>query len=174
MIKYAGIGSRETPAEILNYFERLGTYFAKQGFILRSGHAEGADLAFENGCDKARGNKEIYLPWKGFNNSGSALIVKSEDAFKIGEQFHPNWSRLSDGAKKLQARNSHQILGENLDDPVNFVICWTKGGKKQGGTAQAIRLAEFHKVSVFNAGSYNSIEEIKKELRDFFTNLQII
>ena len=43
MVYYAGIGSRETPTEILNIFENIGFYLAKNNFILRSGHAGGAD-----------------------------------------------------------------------------------------------------------------------------------
>lgn len=54
MICYTGIGSRETPAEILEIFEHLGAWFAKKGYTLRSGHADGADAAFENGCSSVR------------------------------------------------------------------------------------------------------------------------
>lgn len=74
MSKYAGIGSRKTPKEILGLFDYLGRYFAKRRFLLRSGAADGADTAFEDGCDIYSGPKEIYLPWKGFNGNGSELI----------------------------------------------------------------------------------------------------
>jgi hypothetical protein len=57
--------------------------------------------------------------------------------------FHPGWDKLSKGAKMLQARNSHQILGPTLeqDDAVEFVLCWTPGAKGGGGTGQATRIA---------------------------------
>ena len=47
---YAGIGSRNTPKEVLDVFESIGKYLALQGFVLRSGGADGADRAFERGC----------------------------------------------------------------------------------------------------------------------------
>lgn len=55
---YTGIGSRETPEEVLSLFTIVGEFLAKKGYILRSGGAKGADKAFEVGCDKAKGKKE--------------------------------------------------------------------------------------------------------------------
>lgn len=167
---YAGIGSRETPKEALNIFEIIGEYLANQGYTLRSGHAEGADQAFENGCDKVTGLKEIYLPWSRFQGSDSKLVVKDLGAFEIAEQFHPYWHNLKEGAKKLQARNSHQVLGQDLNTLSDFIICWTKGGKGSGGTGQALRIANHYNIPVFDAGMYKDIEEIKKELKHFLIN----
>ena len=112
---YTGIGSRETPEEVLSLFVIVGEFLAKKGYILRSGSAQGADRAFEVGCDKVKGKKEIYLPWRRFEGSNSNLIVKNTKAFDIAKRFHPYWHNLSNGAKKLQARNSHQVLGQDLD-----------------------------------------------------------
>lgn len=135
MAAYAGIGSRETPQAVLDCFERLGYWLARKGYVLRSGHADGADSAFESGCLKANGEMEIYLPWKGFNGSASSYILKDNDeAITIASRFHPAFDRLSQGAQKLQARNSYQVLGYGLDSPSAFVICWTKNGKGSGGT----------------------------------------
>ena len=75
VIYYAGIGSRSTPDNVLGIMEKLGIVLAKKGFILRSGGADGADKAFEKGCDLASGQKEIYLPWKGFNGNNSSLYT---------------------------------------------------------------------------------------------------
>lgn len=169
---YTGIGSRETPIEIQKLFINVGRYLAKKKLILRSGGANGADQAFEKGCDLVSGKKEIYLPWAGFENSNSKLIVKDKKAFEIAEQFHPYWHNLSEGAKKLQARNSHQILGQDLKTPSRFVICWTKKGKGQGGTGQAIRIAKYYDVPVFDAGKYKGIEEIRTELKKFLKEIR--
>ena len=171
MTYYTGIGSRETPSEALHIFENIGQYLAKNNFILRSGHAEGADQAFERGCDKVKGKKEIYLPWKNFEGSNSNLIVQSGEAFKIAEQFHTHWNNLKDGAKKLQARNSHQVLGKDLNTPSKFIICWTKNGKDVGGTAQAIRIARHYEIPIFNAGSYKDLFVFGSELREFITKI---
>jgi hypothetical protein len=170
MIYYAGIGSRETPSDILCYFEKVSAFLARKDFVLRSGHAKGADQAFENGCDKAKGKKEIFLPWKSFEGSISDLIVKDIKAFEIGEKFHPNWNRLPDGARKLQARNSHQVLGWDLNTPSSFIICWTEGGWGQGGTGQALRIASHYNIPIFDAGSYSDVDSIKLYLKSFLVD----
>jgi len=171
---YAGIGSRETPKEIIELFESLGTYFAKKGLILRSGGADGSDKAFENGCDKVNGEKEIYLPWSGFNGSDSKLIVSNPKAFEIAEKYHPYWFNLKQGAQKLQARNSHQVLGKDLETLSAFVICWTKKGKGSGGTGQAIRIAKAYNIPVFDMGKHTDIQEIKVELKAFLLSNNIL
>ena len=164
---YTGIGSRETPIQILKLFTQIGKYLVNKNYILRSGHAEGADSAFEYGCTMVTGQKEIYLPWKGFGDSDSKLVVKENKAFEIAEQYHPYWHNLSQGAKKLQARNSHQVLGWDLNTPSKFVICWTKNGKGSGGTGQAIRIAKAYNIPIFDAGYWNDIEDVRKELKLF-------
>lgn len=170
---YAGIGSRETPTYALEYFSKLAAYLSTKGAILRSGGAQGADKAFELGCDRVNGEKEIYLPWKGFEKSSSNLIVWNTKAFEIAQSFHPNWERLSQGARKLQARNTHQVLGKDLETPSKFVICWTKDGKGQGGTGQALRIANHYGIPVFDAGKFESVEEIKVNLKKFMLDNNI-
>lgn len=165
---YAGIGSRETPDDVQEYFCKLGAFLGSKEYVLRSGAAQGADKAFESGCDKVSGYKEIYLPWGNFERSDSNLIVSNPRAYDIAESFHPYWGNLSVGARKLQSRNSHQVLGYDLETPSKFVLCWTKGGKASGGTGQAIRVASHYDIPVFDAGGYESVDEIKAELKLFF------
>ncbi len=164
---YAGIGSRDTPQEILYLFEKVGMFLANKGFILRSGGAKGSDKAFEIGCDRVSGIKEIYLPWKGFEGSNSNLIVTDNKAFEIAKQFHPYWHNLSQGGQKLQARNSHQVLGKDLNTPSKFIICWTKNGSGNGGTGQAIRIAKHNNIPVFDTGKYSDMDGLRSELKLF-------
>lgn len=141
---YAGIGSRETPPLVLQRMTEKARELAAQGYILRSGAAEGADSAFEAGAGDA---KEIWLPWRGFNNHSSRLLPSAE-AFVLAEKYHPAWIRCSGAARKLHARNCHQVLGADLRTPVEFVLCWTKDGKASGGTGQAIRIAQAFGIPV--------------------------
>lgn len=172
---YAGIGSRETPVEVLQYFERLGEWFDRQGWILRSGHADGADRAFEIGCERVHNEKEIYIPWKGYNKSQSLLyldnLVNSEQAYEIARQYHPNWNNLKEAAKKLMARNTYQILGMDLRTPSSLIVCWTKGGKEIGGTSQALRIARARNIKVINAGNYSDLNMVSKEITEFLASM---
>ena len=168
---YAGIGSRDTPDDVLDQFEYLGRWLGERGHILRSGHADGADSAFERGCAKVCGRMEIYLPWRGFNGSASPLVFQESDrSMEIARTFHPNFAALGQGAQKLQARNSYQILGYDLNKPADFVICWTKSGLGRGGTGQAIRIANHYNVPVFDFGAYESLSEARLEFNIFLKN----
>lgn len=169
---YAGIGSRSTPIEILGNMTELGRLLAEQHFILRSGHADGADNAFENGCDISNGKKEIYLPWKGFNKAENGIYNIPDEAYEIAKRFHPAWDRLSEPAKKLMARNSCQVLGKDLKTPCNFVICYTPNGKKTGGTRQAIDIAEYCHIPVLNLGAYR-VNEFWDRVEEFFSTLNM-
>ena len=148
---YAGIGSRETPDRFLKLFIHTGKCSANMGFTLRSGGADGADTAFEQGYDLAddieKGKKEIYLPWKGYNDNPSEHYFVSKEAIELAKKYHPAWSHCSQGARKLHGRNAYIILGEHLDNPVDFVICWTP---ETGGTQQALRMAKDYNIPIFN------------------------
>lgn len=157
---YAGIGSRETPEEVCERMTLLARILEKKRYILRSGGADGADLAFEKGVDKEE-YKEIFLPWKNFNGNKSFLLA-TKDSFEMASKIVTYWNNLSDGAKALKARNCHQILGIDLNTPVDFVVCWTKDGKDSGGTGMACRLARLYRIPVFNMHNPEEIEELKK------------
>ena len=169
---YAGIGSRETPGEVLDLMHALAVYLRADGWVLRSGGAEGADVAFEQGASQA---KRIYLPWPEFNGSCSDLERPEAWTFEVAAKHHPAWERLSQGGQKLQARNVHQVLGHrghhpnvprhSEPDPSRFVICWTKDGKASGGTGQAIRIAEAYGIEVRNLHNPETREASERWLR---------
>ena len=147
---YTGIGSRNTPQHVLYRMESIGKLYAEMGFILRSG---GADAAFEKGCDSIGGQKEIYIPWNGFNNlyiNNGYIVGNNIDAETIAGEAHPAWNRCSQGAKKLHTRNVYQVLGLELNSPSLLIICWTSDGLATGGTGQAIRIAESRKIKTLN------------------------
>jgi hypothetical protein len=173
---YSGIGSRATPPEILGIMFMLGEKLAEQGFILRSGAAPGADSAFEQGArtalfqSKGIARPEIYLPWEGFEGRESGHVARTEpqeEAYLIAAEFHPRWKYLSHGAKKLHARNVHQVLGFNVTDPqlTSFIICWTPNGKGGGGTGQALRIGEGYGVEeIYDLYNKEDLETIKNFL----------
>ena len=146
MKTYAGIGSRETPPAVLAAMTRIAVQLSTAGYTLRSGGAVGADSAFEAGAYL----KEIYLPWPRFNDNESPLHTVRTDALTIAARLHPAWSRLGPYAQALHGRNTYQVLGEDCKTKSDFVICWTKGGKGQGGTGQAIRVARSYGVPVYD------------------------
>lgn len=170
---YAGIGSRQTPDKVLERMEKLAARLAELGFVLRSGAAGGADQAFERGCDKAAGVKEIYLPWKDFSDSQSPLFTVDKQAIEMASQFHPGWHHCTPAAQKLHGRNCYQILGADLKTPAKFVICWTPDGceghetrtSKSGGTGQAISVATANGIQVFNLFNADVMDRIANAVK---------
>lgn len=138
MKKYAGIGSRSTPPDVLELMTQFGAWFADEGWMLRSGRARGADRAFETGC--GRFPKEIF----------TADPMPPLEWYDHAAQFHPAWDRCDGYARALHARNSAIVLGANLNDPVDLVMCWTVDGKATGGTGQAMRIAAHHGIPIIN------------------------
>ena len=169
MRAYAGIGSRRTPEPVLQLLTALASQLARRGHVLRSGHAPGADQAFEHG---AGARAEVYLPWPSFESSvrcaaGYVQPEPSPEAVQMAAAHHPAWERLGRGARALHARNCHQVLGRDLQDPVSFVVCWTPDGAttnpgpSTGGTGQALRLAAAHGIPVFNLARPEHLERVR-------------
>lgn len=168
---YAGIGSTKTPTDVCHKMYHLGYALAWYGYTLRSGGAPGADKAFEAGTDRYIQEKaadprikEIFLPWMGFEGNPSKLLP-NEKAYEVASRFHPVWDKLKSGQRAFHARNAQQVLGENLDNPVSFVVCWTPGGRLVGGTAQALRIATARQIPVFNLAVDGAEQEIVKHIR---------
>ena len=88
------------------------------------------------------------------------------------EHFHPAWEKCSRGARGLHTRNIYQILGQDLNTPVKCVVCWTKDGKSSGGTGQALRLAEYLEIPVFNLHDPAKLEELADYI--YKTELQLM
>jgi len=174
---YTGIGSRKIPKEIESKMRSFASKMALMHYTLRSGGADGADSAFEAGCDQFGGQKEIYLPWKNFNNNTSLLYdCYSDEHKKIAEDVYgPRWKTLSQGVKKLMTRNTAQVIGIDCVDVDNivfseFVVCWTPDGcesakqrtSKTGGTGQAIELADNFDIPVFNMFNDDFDEKVRQ------------
>jgi hypothetical protein len=138
MIHYAGIGSRQTPVEVLPRMTAIAQLLAMRGFVLRSGGARGADTAFETGAGNNR------LRWIALN------AERNPAWFNHARKYHPKWKTLDRTAQQLHARNSAIMLNDGLDDPVKFVACWTPDAAIRGGTGQALRIAADYSIPVFN------------------------
>lgn len=170
---YTGVGSRQTPAQPLQQMRDIAKFLANNNYILRSGAAPGADMAFEAGCDAVKGAKQIFLPWKGFNGNRSQLFNIPEKAFDIADEIYgPALKRMKYSVRCLMARNVQQVLGPDLKQPSVFLVCWTQDGAttrgqrsaQTGGTGQAIALADTLNVPVFNLKRNFAVQELAEFL----------
>ena len=150
---YTGVGSQSTADEICKVFTYLGAELGCRGWRLRSGHASGPDISFEDGSPKLLGvdahmgrlGREIFLPWRKFNGRRQSYdpfnpdTTSEEDdegyyvpdahwptyekAAEIAESVIPYWDNLKPSHKRLHTRNVYQVLGKRLDQPSQAVIC---------------------------------------------------
>lgn len=165
---YCGVGSRETPNNILSDMEKIAYWMARRGWTLRSGRAYGADTFFEKGCDRHHGYKEIFIANDALNDT---------EAMEIAKSLHPAWYKCSPYARLLHTRNMYQVLGKDLKTPVKCVICWTPDGCtchkdktiKTGGTGMAISIASTNGIPVFNLqrkDHYKRVMDVINEWRN--------
>lgn len=163
---YTGVGSRQTPTIALEVMKFIASDLLMKNYILRSGGAGGADSAFES-VIPSDDMKEIYIPWKKFNNRSSTLYPPSEDAYNLASSIHPSWNKLSKARKLLHARNCHQVLGYDLTTPSRFLICWTTDGRLTGGTSTAIKIAMHNDIPILNLGTYITYDSMIESYKDF-------
>ena len=163
--RYAGVGSRATPAPALALMRGLAEALGRLRCVLRTGLSPGADQAFYAGALAAHGVVELYLPWPGFEadarareRAGAVRVLErpTREAYELAAAAHPGWGALADSERHLRARDAHEILGPELDTPAAFVVCWTPCASLDGeevvaeGTGQALRIARAHSVPVLN------------------------
>lgn len=176
---FTGVGSRETPTDVLSIMRKYSKIMALKGWSFRSGGADGADTSFENGWRDAYAendsvpNGEIYLPWSGFNSrskEGVNCILLTdrkiiEQAQLLIKEIHPAFSKLTRGALALHTRNVFQVLGADLQTPSQGLIGYAaldSKGEPKGGTRTAIKLAEKYSVKVRNLAKEEDFEFIKE------------
>ncbi|MFC0949161.1 hypothetical protein ACFGW0_01940 [Pasteurella multocida] len=146
---YAGIGSREIPERVRESLMKIAARMGNAGWTLHTGDADGADAAFRLGC--GRHTKRVYTP---------EMDIPPE-AYEIAQKHHPAWATLNDHVRRLMARSVMNVLGQDLNSPVAFIVAWTK---KSGGTAFTMRVARTHGIIVYNLAQDNSMKAFMKWL----------
>ena len=166
---YTGIGSRKTPANVLREMEDISLTCYRLGWHLRSGGAKGADKAFEsNAADRC----VSYRPTDQMPQEAYDIARKFYEPYSKRE-FGRSWSSTKAITKGLMTRNVYQVLGDDLNTPSQFVICWTPDGcessetrtKATGGTGQAIAVATAFQVEVINLYNPDAIDRLEKMIR---------
>jgi hypothetical protein len=172
---YAGIGSRETPPTMGSIMTQLAAKMEKDGWILRSGGARGADTFFEDGVTENQ-HKQIFIHKE--NAHGRRHSVRCgvfnaqryadyDEAVRIASEVHPRWARLNDSAQQLHARNVYQVLGPGLAPSTysKLLVCWgipDIHGVPEGGTRTAWKIAEMYGIPRFNLVNQSDRSRIKR------------
>ena len=185
---YAGIGSRGTPKEVLGLMTKAATWLEGQGYKLQTGYKrrignkiteEGADQAFSKGTE----NKELFGPDMANdltrqianeihpNLEGMKQAIYNKWVNKVGDKKAKEYS---EGAANLQARNTYQVFGANLDTPVDFVLFYAKETsnplRPAGGTGQAVEMARRKGIPTINMGDKDWRKQLKEAIKKAKSN----
>lgn len=114
---------------------------------------------------------EVYIPWKGFNNTESKHYWNTITAKHIAQQNFGNaWEKIPDSVKALMARNVRMIFGDKNNSIMLCLITWSKDGaskapevtKDTGRSAFIIKTAStysFPVVNIAKPGAENILEK---------------
>lgn len=169
-MRYAGIGSRKTPPEVLKKMTEIANYLSRGGYTLQTGYKhrkgrqiveEGADQAFSMGTER----KELFGPEDA--NDMTRAIANEVHPGMEGMKNSVRTRALENGrssadadkaaqiAENLQARNTFQVFGRDLNSPVDFVLFYAKEDPRnklrpKGGTGQAVEMARRKGIPTIN------------------------
>ena len=107
---YAGIGSRETPMEVLELMTKASAWLGAKGYTLQSGGAIGADMAFEG---KAYPKTLTAGSYDVVNKKGK-VVLKAGQVVKIGsKEYTDAYYAFTDKSTK------GSIVGSDWSEKVN-------------------------------------------------------
>lgn len=185
---YAGIGSR--PVDVvpwgLNQHEMAlcrmaGEYLARDGWILRTGGAKGADQAFAEGAIRGGGQVLLLLPWASYEFEWIAsmkaqgadihcYVVQEDDvaAWQSVELYHKNSNGLSSGVRVLMARNWLILMGRQGKSKVDFCAAFPKVNQygNLGGTSFGLTICAKKGILVRNFAHSDVAKEVIKYIQD--------
>lgn len=154
-VRYTGVGSRETPKEVMDEMRGVAEILADQEWILRSGNAIGADSAFESGSPLNL--TESYLAHPKASVPHGIVEITPEHSRLFRSVYRtpsggPAPATMKEISVLLMTRNGNQVFGPDFSNPSDVVICWTPYGDPVGGTRQAIALAKLIDIPIINLG----------------------
>lgn len=182
------VGSRRAPEHMIQLAVMIGRQLAQRNVKMLSGGAPGMDDAFERGYRSERRIDlcSIILPQTKFNGRrhdgkvyfsitdwySNDLMVYADELVR---EIHPHYDALDGFSYWAHMRNCFQILGHDLESPVNDVIYWApySGEEVSGGTRTAVMLARMFDIPDWNMASpedmnYLGMEfDLRNRLEDF-------
>lgn len=119
---------------------------------------------------------EIYKLWsKASHDGGEDAAVGSEGTNKAAYQaaafYHKRFLEQKDIVRCIYARDTQLVFGENLNDPVDFILAYTECGSNSFGKTFDIKtarnawymfkLAGAGNISIFNVNNKNFVDDFK-------------
>lgn len=158
---YAVSGSRNLPNAVKSKFKRIASFLERKGITVRTNSSEGVGGIVEDSLS----DRENHSQWM---RSGSVAnnywASTTERAKTIAKQLMPN---LEGAELDKVAASVYQVLGTDLDTPVDFVIAYSPKDQPNRD-AEVIQLAEKLNIPVFNLADGNA-DEVFNNYSKWFT-----
>lgn len=161
-----GIGSRNIPTSLFCFIRDNSQQYAGNGLHLRTGDAKGSDTAFSEGWNGNR--KDLFVPFKNRVKSNYHICGNQNqfaEAKKLVESIRPHVKKLDEYVRYLHYRNAFQVLGLDLNQPSDILICYAEpvnSKSVRGGTNTAVQIAHKFNIPVYNLW----YEEHKEKFRN--------
>lgn len=176
---YAATGNREAPETLKPTIERIVRVLEANGWRLRTGVTQGLEDMFYKCANKD--TTELYLPWGKFKTQPkdpnspeleSKFSFCDERCLELTAKFHNAFDSLADWLKKVEARVTRMIFGQNLKSNPLFVIGWSEDGAetilqktpKTGNFQTALTMAASLPIPIFNLQNPDAEQRLYKYL----------
>ncbi|MDF9399078.1 hypothetical protein [Vibrio sp. 1180_3] len=160
--RYYSIFSNTTaPSEIRTVMYRVAASLADKGYVQRSG-GNSVEKPFISGATILSGSEQkskIMLPWDGFGDQriGSGNYVGNQKlAQQMAKRYLKGFNRLKPEQRLIVARQVYVLLGKELKQHSEFLLCYTDDGAtshidtKNKSFEFILRLASNYGIRVFN------------------------
>lgn len=113
---------------------------------------------------------EVYLPWRGFNESDSKHTFNTATSKEIARTNFLGWEKIPDSVKAILASQVRLVFGDKNNSIILCLITWSKDGasrsaevtKDTGRSGFIIKVAATYSFPVVNISKESSGSEIER------------
>lgn len=161
---YALAGNQDFPDSLKPVLSRILKYLERAEYTMRCGGMDG----IEDFAEKETTKHEIHLPWREFANKQSKFTFTTDRAMAVAKKFFPAFDGLKPAAQKFLAKNVRVLMGNNVNSPALFLLCWTEDGvesikdktARTGFTGHPIAIASALGIPIFNLGKADAEQRL--------------
>lgn len=163
---YGVVSNIKAPPHAINSAKEIADFLSDKNFVLRTG---GGNTDIENLFEASTPHKELYLPWKNFNEKDSKIVRYSDHIREIAQWQQPSYESLVPFKQSFINRNIAVVLGKEGTSPLRFLICWSQDGIEHpahrtsatGFIGICITVAGLIKVPIFNLHNTDVVHRVR-------------
>lgn len=158
IMKYCtGLGTTQVTKTMQDVIERFSRYLSEQGYTIRTDFDKGMNQVFRNNSDSV----ELYTFEGDSNKNADAFDCPMTDFVKQHlRDSYISLDALNRVTKNRVVRCYYELLGQNLDSPSEFLICYDPS---EGVVNYAHRIAYKLGIKVYNLCDKEELKQLKKD-----------